>query len=254
MIASALEALPSLVVSMFLVFCRIGSCLMLVPGFSSARIPAQVRLMFSLGASVAVYSALGELEGVRGNTNDWPFLAKLAFVEVMKGVFIGFMARFFFAILQFLADAAASAIGLSSNSAPVEDDVSLPAFASIITVTASALFFVTDQHLEILRALVQSYNVMAFGAGVDKYAGMTTLVNVLGAASLLSLQVCSPFLVYAIIINTLFGILNKLVPQIPVIFIMPPFIIGGGLTMMYFLSGDLFTIFIARFSDWLTSG
>lgn len=254
MIASAIEALPSLAVSAFLVFCRIGSCLLLVPGYGSARIPVQVRLLFSLGASIAIYATLGELEGVRDNETNLPVLAGLATIETVKGIFIGFLARFFFTALQFLADSAANAIGLNSNDSPVEDDVAVPAFTSLTTVTAAALFFLTDQHLEILRALVQSYSVLTFGAGFDRYTGMTTLVDVLSSATFLSLQVCSPFLVYSIVVNTLFGILNKLAPQIPVVFMAPPFIIGGGLLLMYFLSNDFFTIFIVHFSDWLISG
>ena len=164
------------------------------------------------------------------------------------------MARFFFASLQFVAEAAANAIGLGSLGTSPEDDEPLPAIASFVTISASALFFITDMHLEILRALVQSYGVLTFGAGLDKTAEMTTLVNSMGVASLLSLQVCSPFLVYGIIVNLLFGILNRLVPQIPVFFISPPFIIGGGFILLYYLSNDLFTSFIAHFSDWLIWG
>ena len=76
----------------------------------------------------------------------------------------------------------------------------------------------------------------------------------LRSASLLSLQVCSPFLVFGITINFVFGILNKLAPQIPVYFISAPFVIGGGLLLLYFLSDDILAIFIFQFSDWLASG
>ncbi len=65
MIAQALEAFPGLLLSVFFIFCRIGACLMLVPGFGSARVPVQVRLFFSLGASVAIFSAIGEFDGER---------------------------------------------------------------------------------------------------------------------------------------------------------------------------------------------
>ncbi len=80
------------------------------------------------------------------------------------------------------------------------------------------------------------------------------LVDVLGSASLLALQVCSPFLVYAIVVNLLFGILNKLAPQIPVYFIYPPFIIAGALVLFYFISEDFFAIYMLHFSGWLISG
>jgi len=254
MTSAALDALPGWALSIFLVFCRIGSCLMLAPGYGSARVPMQVRLLLSLGASVAVSLAIGEFEDLRKSWVDLPVLAQLAGVETAKGVFIGFMVRFFFAALQFLGEAAAIAIELGSIEASADDGESVPAITSLVTLTATALFFITDQHLEILRALVQSYDVLSFGADFDKRAEMTALVSALGAASLVSAQVCGPFLIYAIIANLLFGILNKLAPQIPVYFISPPFIVGGGLLLLYFLSNDLFAIFAIRFSDWLVAG
>ncbi len=254
MIAAALEALPGFALSAFLVFCRVGSCLMLIPAIGSARVPVQVRLMVCVGASVAVSAALGEFDGLRGSGPPAATLASLVVVEIGKGLFIGFMARFFFASLQFLAEAAANAIGLSPMETSAEDGESLPALASLVTLAASALFVITDQHLEVLRALVQSYDVMTFGAKLDQRAEMINVVGALASATLLSLQVCSPFLVYGITINFLFGILNRLAPQIPVYFVSGPFIVGGALLLLYFLSDEIFTIFIGQFSDWLASG
>ncbi len=254
MIAAALQTLPGTVLSVFLVFCRVGSCLMLIPAVGSARVPARVRLMLCLGASVAVSAALGGFESLLHDDPTLPALASLIAVETGKGLFIGFMARFFFASLQFLAEAAANAIGLSSMETSAEDGNSLPPIASLVTLAASALFIITDQHLEILRALVQSYNVLTFGATVNNAAEMRSILGVLGSASLLALQVCSPFLVFGITINFLFGILNRLAPQIPVYFVSMPFVIGGGLLLLYFLSDDFFSIFIMQFSSWLLSG
>ncbi len=127
----------------------------------------------------------------------------------------------------------------------------MPPLASLITLAASALFVITDQHLEVLRALVQSYDVLVFGANLDQRAEMINILGALASASLLSLQVCSPFLVFGITINFVFGILNKLAPQIPVYFISAPFVIGGGLMLLYFLSDDTLAIFMFQFSGWL---
>ncbi len=38
----------------FLVFCRVGGCLMMVPGFSSPRLPVRIRLLMALGVALAV--------------------------------------------------------------------------------------------------------------------------------------------------------------------------------------------------------
>jgi flagellar biosynthesis protein FliR len=254
MIAQALDSFPGLVLSVFLVFCRIGGCLMLTPGISSARVPVQIRLFVSLGASVAIYSALGEFEGARQAVGNTSAIIRLAGVETAKGVFIGFLVRFFFAALQWVGEVAASAVGMGTNQSDPEEGDQVPAITSLVTITATTLFFIMDQHLELLRALMQSYNVFGFGADFGNRGEMAELVKVLGAASLVALQVCSPLIVFSIVVNVLFGILNKLSPTIPVYFISPPFIVGGGLMLIYFISQDFFAIFMARFSDWLITG
>jgi flagellar biosynthesis protein FliR len=254
MIQQVLEAFPVLILSVFLVFCRIGGCLMLTPGIGSARVPVQVRLFFSLGASTAIFSALGEFEGTRQVAGDISAIVRLAGLETSKGVFIGFLVRFFFAALQWVGEAASSAVGLGTNQSDPEDGEQVPALTSLVAITATALFFITDQHLELLRALVQSYDVFAFGADFGNHGEMLELIKVLGAASLIALQVCSPLIVFSIVVNILFGVLNKLAPMIPVYFISPPFIIGGGLMLFYFVSQDFFSVFIVHFSDWLITG
>jgi flagellar biosynthesis protein FliR len=254
MISQALEALPGEVLAVFLVFCRIGACLLLTPGIGSARVPMQVRLLFALGASAAIYSAIGELEGTKQAAGDTTAIIRLAGLETAKGLFIGFLVRFFFGALQWIAEAASSAIGLGTNQSDPEDGEQVPGITSLITITATVLFFVMDQHLELLRALYQSYSVFAFGAGFGQNGEMLELLKVLSAASLVALQVCSPLIVFSIVVNVLFGILNKLAPMIPVYFISPPFIIGGGLMMLYFISQDFFSVFMTQFSNWLITG
>jgi flagellar biosynthesis protein FliR len=254
MISEALQALPGQALSAFLVFCRVGTCLMLIPAVGSARTPMQIRLMVSLGASAAVAASLGEFEGMRDAGANPAHLASLIAIEIGKGLFIGFMARFFFASLQFLAEAAANAIGLATPETSAEDGQSETAIASLVTLTASALFVISDQHLEVLRALLQSYDVLTFGSALNRNTEMSNILEVLGDASLVALQVCSPFLLFAITINFAFGILNRLAPQVPVYFVSTPFVVGGGLMLMYFLSDEIFTIFMGQFSGWLTSG
>ena len=42
------------VLALFLVFCRIGGCVLTLPGFSSARVPEQLRVFIAGGLSLAV--------------------------------------------------------------------------------------------------------------------------------------------------------------------------------------------------------
>ena len=61
--------------------------------------------------------------------------------------------------------------------------------------------------------------------------GLARLADAFSSTFILALQISSPFIVYALIINLMVGIANKMVPQIPVYFISTPFVLAGGLLL-----------------------
>ena len=58
---------PLSVLATFVLFCRIGTCLMLMPGFSSARVAGRIRLFLAIAITLVLAPLL--LAGVRGHRN-----------------------------------------------------------------------------------------------------------------------------------------------------------------------------------------
>jgi flagellar biosynthetic protein FliR len=149
---------PETILAVFAVFCRVGGCLMIAPGFGSTEIPSRIRLFIALGASLAlagmvvdqVKPALGDGSGIS--------LLTVMFTETAVGFLLGFLARLFLLALQFIASAMTQAIGLSALPGTVMDgDDQIPALATLYTVVATTLLFVAGLHRELLRGLVESY-------------------------------------------------------------------------------------------------
>jgi flagellar biosynthetic protein FliR len=157
--------------------------------------------------------------------------------------------------LEFMATAVASSIGFSNlPGTPIEHTDPIPALSSILTLTATVLFFITDQHLEVMRGLVVSYSTMPMSEDFAADFSLAQLGDTLADAFVLTLQIASPFIVYAIAINFLFGIANKLTPQIAIYFISVPFVMVGGLLLLYFTIADFMRLFMAGFMSWLMNG
>jgi len=195
-----------------------------------------------------------EVEGDLGKATP-PAIAQLILSETMIGVVIGIMARIFFLALQFMGTAAAMLVGFSGMAdPPVEEGEPAPAVATLLTLTATVLLFVTGLHVEVMRALVASYSVLTV---VDMFDPQFALAKVTDAASdsfILIAQLTSPFLVYSLIVNFLFGIMNKMTPLIPVYFISAPFVLAGGLLLLYFTFSEALTLFISGFQMFLSNG
>lgn len=246
---------PDTVMAVFLMFCRIGGCLMLMPGFSSPRIPVQVRLFVAIAVTLALTPVL--MPAVQGSVRElaYPALFGLILSETGIGVLIGLIGRLFFLALQFMATAAAQFIGFAGMPAsPIEDTEPLPAVAALITLTATVFLFLTDQHWEVFRALAASYTVLPVSEPFSIDASLRNLSGAIADAFVLALQISSPFVVYAIIINLLFGFANKMIPQIPVYFISLPFVLAGGFLLLYFTVSEFLTLFMVGFMAWLAKG
>jgi flagellar biosynthesis protein FliR len=175
--------------------------------------------------------------------------------ETVIGILIGVMGRMFFLALQFMATAAAMYIGLGSMpGAPVDDVEPLPAFATLITLTATLLFFLTDQHWEVLRALLASYSALPITEPFAIEFSLAKLTDAASSAFILALQISAPFIVYTLIVNLMVGIANKLTPQIPVYFISIPVVLAGGFFLLYFTIGESLRLFMMGFMGWLARG
>ena len=242
------------VLLVFLAFCRIGGCLMLMPGFSSARVPVHVRLFIAVAVTLALSPLLVPV--LRAALPQVAPDAMLALIvsETVIGALIGLMGRLFFLALQFMATAAAMFIGLSNTGAPIEDTEPVPAFAALITLTATLLFFLADQHWEVLRALIGSYSALPVTEPLAAAFSLAKLTDAATSAFLLALQISAPFIVYALIINFMVGIANKLTPQVPVYFVSVPAVLAGGFILLYFTIGESLRLFMMGFMGWLARG
>jgi flagellar biosynthetic protein FliR len=243
------------ILALFLIFCRIGSCLMLLPGYSSVRIPTQIRLFVAFSISLALSPAIlpGMMPLMREAADD--VRLQMIATEILNGMMIGLLGRVFMIALQFSAHYVANAIGMGQAiGVPMDESEPAPAVVSLITMTATVLVFSLNLHVEILRAMVASYEAMPVALGFTARTGLVALTDNLGLTFMLCLRIASPFVIYGVIVNFAIGLANKMTPQIPIYFISMPFVIAGGLILLAYSIGDYLTIFLAGFQQWVLNG
>jgi len=246
---------PEVLLHAFLIFCRIGACLMLMPGFSSPRVPVRLRLLMAGGITLALTPFALPAFATVGADPGPATLLRLIVSETMTGALIGLMARFFFLALQTIATAMATASGLGQlPGLPMDEAEASAPFVTLITMTAATLMFVTNQHAEVIRVLAGSYARIAPGTAFDAQAGLIQLADRASDSFFLALRIGSPFMIYGVVVNLAIGLMNKLTPQIPVYFISLPFVIAGGLFLLYFTGPEALRLFITAFSSWLAHG
>lgn len=226
----------------FLLFCRVGALFMVLPGISSMRVAVPIRLGLALAVSLALAPLVPNKSFNPEHKADAVALGIAA--ELLTGVFLGLLIRVYFLALEFMATGIAMSVGLSGiMGLAVEGQESQTAFANFVTFSALTLLFVLDFHHLAIRGLLESYSYLGPGEFPDRQSLMANFTETLVTSFRVTMQIASPFLAYAIIVNVMLGFLNKLALQIPVYFIALPFIIFGFLTLFYFVVPHILLLF-----------
>ena len=239
--------------TVFLLLCRIGGCLMIAPGVGNAQIPMQIRVFVAVGATLALTPML--YDRAAPADHDPLGMTKLIVSELLTGAALGLLARLFFSALETLSFAAATLLGLANPfGVEVDQSQSLPPLASLIALGATALIFVADFHWQIVIAIVDSYRTLPVGGIFDSRRSLADAGNVLGQSFLIAARVASPFFLYSVIVNFAVALINRVTPSIAIFFIAPPFVVSGGLALLYFVIRGQIAQFMGAFSAWLGTG
>lgn len=237
------------ILSTLLVFSRVGLCFMVLPGISSERIPAQARLFLAISISLALapIAFSNFVSAIPQNAGD---IAPLIAAEALTGLVIGLLVRVLFVALEFSATAMASYLGYSSAfTHSIESTDAATSLSAIVTMPAVVMFFVLDQHTRMIGLLLESYQSFPVGQQLDTQYSLQVVLKALVQAFRLALQLSAPLVVYSLTVNVLFGLLNRMVPQIPAYFMSTPFVMLGGLILLFFLIGVMLAAFGATTSQ-----
>lgn len=237
--------LPALVFAAGLVFARIGSILMLMPGFAEPSIPMRIRL----GVALLICLILGPLIApMLPPMPEQPLaLAGLVVAEVVTGLMIGGVAR----ILMSTAATAGQVIGMQSGLAMAQSfDPSQgqqgALIATFLNLTFLVLLFATNLHHLLLQMMVNSYSVFEAGQLPSLSDAAEWALDAFIDAFRLGVQLAAPLIVFALIFYLALGVLSRLMPQAQIFFIAMPSNIMVGLFILTIALGAMAAVWLER--------
>jgi len=242
-----IEDPQGLVLALLLVFCRIGGCIMVLPGFSTARLPVTFRLFVSLTVSLGMLPLMWDTiyPKVSGGVPDYVLMIG---IETITGTVLGLVTRFYALGLQFLGTVITMMIGLNTPPAgDILEDTSEGQLTNLLTFAGLMVLFMLDFHHQIFMAIAQSYKTWPPGGAFDPQKALVTLVDTLAMTFSIMLRLASPFILFNVLFNMAIGFINKLAPVVPVYFISTPYQVMGGLLLFYYGVSALLSLFADAF-------
>jgi flagellar biosynthetic protein FliR len=240
--------LPALAATFMLVFARIGTMMMLLPGLGELSVPVRMRLTVAL-VLAAVLLPLHREAYQLDLRSYGPVLVMLG-EELFIGAVLGMTARFTISALQVAGSVIAQQLGLGFVTAvdPTQGQQGV-IVGNFLTMLGVTLIFATDLHHLVIAALNDSYVLFRPGEVplIGDAAALT--VRTIGSAFKVGIQLSAPFLVFGLLFNLGLGVLSRLMPQMQVFFVGMPLSILAGLLIFLLVVGAMMSIFLGSVED-----
>lgn len=215
-----------------LIFLRVGSAIMLMPGFMTSYINMRYRLSIALGISVVLYPFLAD--SLPPPPTDFLAHIKIYMYEITYGVFFGLIMQFAFTALNLAGNFAGTAIGFSNAQLfdPSTQSQSL-VLESFFSITALTVIFVTDLHHTMISAVISSYELFPVAAQFPSDDMANYLAKSLAESFMTGFRLASPFIAFTLIFYSGMGLISRLMPQLNIFFLSLPLQLYLGIGLLF---------------------
>lgn len=242
------NALPAGIFTYFMIFCRIGGAVMLMPGFGEVYVLPRYRLLLALALTVIITPVVG------GAVPAAPSAPLALFIllagEIAIGIFLGTIGRIIMGTLHTAGTVMSFQSGLANAMTfdPVSaSQAAIPAL--FLSTVGILLIFVADIHHFMLEAVVGSYTMLVPGTlpPFDDFAWSIT--RLVGGAFTLGIQLAAPFIAVGLVFYLGIGLLARLMPQVQIFFVALPVQIFLGFLAFAFTISAILMWFLNRYRE-----
>jgi len=234
--------LPALAAAFMLTFGRVGTMVMLLPGFGETNLPARIRLSIALVLTAVLLPLHQKAYSVDLATLA-PVLVELV-QEMIIGAVIGITARLAISALQVAGSVVASQLGLGFVTAvdPTQNEQGV-VVGNFLAVLGITLIFATDMDHLVIAAMNESYTIFKPGEIPLTGDAAQHITQVISTSFRIGIQLAAPFIVFGLLFNLGLGVLSRLMPQMQVFFIGLPLSILLGLMLLVLVLGTMMGTF-----------
>ena len=235
--------LPALAAAFLLVFARIGTMLMLLPGLGEQNISSRMRLTAALVLAAVLLPLHRAAYHI--DTSALAPVIVLLVEEILIGAMLGLTARLTISALEVAGAVIAQQLGLGFVTAvdPTQGEQGA-IVGNFLTMLGITLVFATDMHHLVIAALNDSYTLFAPGEVPAVGDAAALITKIVAGAFRIGIQLSAPFLVFGLMFNIGLGVLSRLMPQMQVFFVALPLSILLGLMFLVLVLGAMMGVFL----------
>ena len=223
----------------FMVLMRMSTLMVLLPIFGDRTVPAPVKILLSITFSAILFpilkgnGAIHVQDALIWSETTGKLLMTVA-SEVMVGLAVGFAAQLVFHAIQIGGDFIGQFMGLSMASMydpHMENQTQV--LGQLVSALAMLTFLAIDGHHILLRAMIETFNLIPQGHFVINEAFRSSIIQLVGNTILFGIQLAAPMAACMLLVNIVYGIIGKALPQLNILTLsMASSVLIGGFVLL----------------------
>ena len=231
-----------------LVFFRVSSCIMVMPGVSDISVNVRARLFLAVFVTAAMFPVLSDSMPSLPQASST--MLRYVLAEFVMGILMGIGARIFIVALQIAGEMISFMTGLQASTLfdpSMGGNTTAPSL--FLTMTGLILIFAINLHHTIFIGLIESYQY--FPAGQIPLWGDTAqgITRVVADMFLVGVKMSAPVVTVGFLVYVGFGIFNRMVSQIQIFFVALPLNIMIGLFFLWVTLGSMLLLFAHELTE-----
>jgi flagellar biosynthetic protein FliR len=233
-----------------LIFIRLASIVMLIPGLGDPAVPPRLRLCFALLLAMMITPIVGPY--VPAMPPSLGALTGIVLHEAIIGLMLGSLMRvLLFALVttgEIMSLQTTLSFAQTANPTEAQSSTSLGAFLALFGLV---MIWATNTHHLFIRAMVDSYQIFSPAKNVMIGDAGTLMIRTLSESFVLALQLSAPVIVFALVFNIATGFIGRMMPNFPIFFAATPLSVLFGLSLVAMSLGAVGMVFIDHYQQFL---
>lgn len=231
-----------------IIFARLGSIMLFIPGFGESYVSARARLGLALLLCLAMFPILSPV--LPAMPSDILMIFLILAGEVCIGIFIGLMMRIIQATLHIAGMKIAFMTGLSTAmlfdpNQSTQGSV-VGGFLSVIGIT---IFFTSNLHHITIQAILDSYTLIK-SAEMPPFGDFADMMGkIVSESFFIAFKISAPVIIVGTMLYLSAGLMGRLMPTMQVFFILVPIQVYVGFLFMAMALSSMMLVYSNFFEE-----
>ena len=239
--------------AILIIFCRVGTILMFIPGIGETLIPSRIKLLFSILLTIMLVPIVMAISDMTLPNSPIQMVLNIA-MEIIIGSFIGLFLKIIVSAVNILGFIISNVMGLSAATLvdPSQDSQQGTLLGNFFTILTIVLIFAFEIDHDVIKGIIVSYKTFKIGNfGEFNTSYIKSIIMVVGDAWTLGVKMGISFIIIGFLINVGGGILSRLMPQLHIFFLIIPLQTLIGFFLLSIMISSIMIWFIEQYKYYI---